>query len=190
MCFVICDVLDFGDGEVFFEVDKFVLIVNNVMYVVVGDQIGYWQFFFVGGGVNDFNWGIVFVWGFGNVFVLKFEDVLVGECFYGYFLMVIYLVIKLGKVCDCFLIDMVEYCVVFLLVYNNYSWIVVELEVLQMIENEWVFFFLFFMMLYFFYDYFVDNEYFGVEQVIFGLVLLKIVFGFVYFLYNNLEGGE
>ena len=33
------------EGEVLLEVDAFAVTANNVTYAVVGDQLGYWNFF-------------------------------------------------------------------------------------------------------------------------------------------------
>lgn len=87
------------------KVDEFVFMVNNVIYVVVGELFGYWDFFLVEEG-----WGCIFVWGFVDVIVLIVEGLVVGECFYGYLFMLIYLLIEFGYMIKYFLMDMVVYC--------------------------------------------------------------------------------
>ena len=54
------DALD--DGEVLVEVEQYALTANNITYGIVGERIGYWQFFPAPDG-----WGIIPVWGFGKV---------------------------------------------------------------------------------------------------------------------------
>lgn len=184
------DVPTLGDGEVLLEVDKFALTANNVTYAVAGDQIGYWQFFPAGGGENDPNWGIVPVWGFGNVVASQCADVPVGERLYGYFPMATHLVVKPGKVRDRSMIDTAEHRAALPPVYNNYSRTAAEPEELQAIENERALFFPLFMTSYFLYDYLVDNDYFGAEQVIVGSASSKTGFGLAYLLHGNPEGGE
>ena len=49
-------------GEVLLRVDRFGLTANNITYGVVGDLMGYWNFFPAPEG-----WGRIPVWGFADV---------------------------------------------------------------------------------------------------------------------------
>lgn len=82
-----------GEGEVLFEMDFFGFFVNNIIYVVLGFNMGYWGFFFVVEG-----YGIVLVWGFVMVVVFNYNGVNVNEKVFGYLFMVSYWIIKVGKV--------------------------------------------------------------------------------------------
>ena len=55
-----------GDGEVRVKVDRFAFTANNITYAVMGDQLRYWQFFPPNGDEPE-KWGIIPVWGFGDV---------------------------------------------------------------------------------------------------------------------------
>ncbi|HEX8206269.1 MAG TPA: DUF2855 family protein [Solirubrobacteraceae bacterium] len=65
-------VVDGAEGNV--RVDRFALTANNVTYGVLGDSLGYWQFFPASGE----GWGRVPVWGIAEVLET-------GEWIYGYF---------------------------------------------------------------------------------------------------------
>ena len=58
---------DIDDGQILCKVDRFALTANNITYGVVGEKIGYWQFFPATEG-----WGVTPVWGFADVLELIF----------------------------------------------------------------------------------------------------------------------
>ncbi len=73
-----------ADGEILVKVDRFAFTANNITYAVLGDKLGYWQFF-PPGGVDADGWGIIPVWGFADVITSKAQDVPVGDRLFGYF---------------------------------------------------------------------------------------------------------
>ena len=73
-------------GEVILEIERYAFTTNNITYAVIGDTLGYWNFF-----PAEEPYGIVPVWGFANVISSKNENVSEGEKFYGYFPMSKYL---------------------------------------------------------------------------------------------------
>ena len=64
------------DDEVLFKINNFSFTSNNITYGVVGDKIGYWNFF----PANNPN-GIIPVWGFAEVTVSNNPDIEIGERF-------------------------------------------------------------------------------------------------------------
>ncbi|MDJ0359990.1 DUF2855 family protein [Rhodococcus sp. H29-C3] len=80
-----------GGGDVLVRVDRFGLSSNNITYVVLGDRFGYWKFFPAapgqddGGGEGADEWGVMPVWGFGDVVESRCDNVEVGERLFGYF---------------------------------------------------------------------------------------------------------
>jgi len=70
-------------GEVRIRVEKFGFSANNITYGVAGDQLGYWQFFPPVGA--DESWGVIPVWGFGQVVESQCDVVPNGERLFGYF---------------------------------------------------------------------------------------------------------
>ena len=69
-----------ADGQVRVGIDLFALTSNNITYAAFGDAMKYWQFF----PTAEDGWGIVPVWGFGNVTQSLNPGVAVGERLYGY----------------------------------------------------------------------------------------------------------
>ena len=80
------DEFSLGDGEILVAIKRFAFTANNVTYGAIGEQIGYWQFFppTLADG-DDADWGMVPVWGFGEVVASNHDDLQIGERFYGYF---------------------------------------------------------------------------------------------------------
>lgn len=76
-----------GDGDVLVQVDRFGLSSNNITYVVLGDRLGYWQFFPAAPGDDGDSdeWGVMPVWGFADVVESRCATVEVGERLFGYF---------------------------------------------------------------------------------------------------------
>lgn len=77
------------DDEVLFKINNFSFTSNNITYGVVGDKIGYWNFF-----PADNPNGIIPVWGFAEVSASNNPDFEIGELFYGYWPMSTYLKVK------------------------------------------------------------------------------------------------
>lgn len=76
--------LTIEEGEILLKIDQFAFSANNITYAVMGDRIGYWQFFPpVGNGKAS--WGVLPVWGFADVVESKAEGVPVGDRLFGYF---------------------------------------------------------------------------------------------------------
>ena len=79
--------------EVILEIERYAFTTNNITYAVIGDTLGYWNFF-----PAEEPYGIVPVWGFANVISSQNENVSEGEKFYGYFPMSKYLKVIPKKV--------------------------------------------------------------------------------------------
>jgi hypothetical protein len=67
-------------GDVRVKVERFALTSNNVTYGRLGDALGYWDFF----AAPD-EWGILPVWGIGEVVETLHADIAVRERLFGYF---------------------------------------------------------------------------------------------------------
>lgn len=73
-----------GDGDALLRVDRFGLSANNITYVVLGDRLGYWRFF-PASDCKSQDWGLMPVWGFGDVVASNSRGLEVGERLFGYF---------------------------------------------------------------------------------------------------------
>jgi NADPH:quinone reductase-like Zn-dependent oxidoreductase len=69
------------DGQVRLRVDRFALTANNVTYAVLGDMLGYWDFFPTG----DAAWGRVPAMGWADVVESAHPEVATGGRYYGWF---------------------------------------------------------------------------------------------------------
>ena len=74
------------ENEVILEIQRYAFTANNITYAVIGDTLGYWNFF-----PAEEPYGIVPVWGFAYVISSKNENISEGDKFYGYFPMSRYL---------------------------------------------------------------------------------------------------
>lgn len=102
-------------GEVLLAVEAFAVTANNVTYAVVGEQVGYWNFFPAPEG-----WGIVPVWGYARVVASAVPDIAVGERVYGYLPMASHLIVQPGKISAGLFRDMAAHRQPMSAVYNQY----------------------------------------------------------------------
>ena len=74
------------EGFIRVEIGPFALTSNNITYMVVGDQIGYWNFFDPKNyGIEMEGFGRMPVWGYGRVTHTKCQDFSAGSLIYGFF---------------------------------------------------------------------------------------------------------
>ncbi len=105
-------------GELLLHVDKFAFTANNVTYAVLGDRIGYWQFFPV---ADRPDWFRTPVWGFADVVESKSSEIAVAERIYGYLPMSEYLVVRPQAVSDHAFTDTTPHRQDLPMVYNQYQ---------------------------------------------------------------------
>ena len=82
-----------GDGEALLRVDRVGVTANNVTYALLGDAMHYWDFFPTKAG-----YGLVPLWGFGEVLESAAEGVTAGARVYGYFPSGSHLLVRPGNV--------------------------------------------------------------------------------------------
>ncbi|MGY3134442.1 hypothetical protein ACVWZM_005124 [Bradyrhizobium sp. USDA 4501] len=75
------------------KVTRFAFTANNITYAVIGEQLKYWHLFPAPEG-----YGIIPVWGFGEVLISKHPMIAVGETLFGYLPMAAHLVIEAADV--------------------------------------------------------------------------------------------
>lgn len=81
-----------AQGEVRLRIESFALTANNITYGIVGDRMGYWQFFPAEPG-----YGRIPAWGFAIVEDSRADDVIVGTRLYGYWPMSTRIVTRLRR---------------------------------------------------------------------------------------------
>tara|TARA_Y100001936_G_scaffold107124_2_gene105206 strand:- start:1208 stop:2281 length:1074 start_codon:yes stop_codon:yes gene_type:complete len=107
------------ENEAILEIERYAFSSNNITYGVIGDTLGYWNFF-----PAEEPYGIIPVWGFANVISSKNEYILEGDRFYGYFPMSRYLKVIPKKGNDFGFVDDSNHRRKLPPVYNHYSKII------------------------------------------------------------------
>lgn len=173
---------DLAHGEILVRIDRFALTANNITYGVVGERIGYWKFFPV-----DASWGIIPVWGFGDVVESNHPDVSKGERLYGYFPMGTHLVMQPDKLRADRLIDAAAHRSDLPAVYNSYARIAGEPHYNASMDDERMLLFPLYATSFCLYDFLEDNDYFGATQIIVGSASSKTAIGLAYALHADTE---
>ena len=164
------------EGEALVRVERFAFTANNVTYGVVGERIGYWKFF----PVAEEGWGVIPVWGFGDVVASKCEGVAPGERLYGYWPMASHLVIAPAKISDARLVDGAAHRRELPPVYNSYARVRNEPHYDAAMDDERMTLFPLYATSFCLYDFFRDNDWFGADAVIIPSASSKTAIGTAY----------
>ncbi|MBE1282379.1 MAG: DUF2855 family protein [Rhodobacteraceae bacterium] len=148
-------------GNIRVRVSRFGLTANNITYGVVGDRIGYWNFF----PTSDPDWGVIPVWGIGCVEESDCPEISVGERLYGYWPMGSHLTLTPTRIDDHRFFDGAPHRAELAAVYNRYLRLSndpdddPETDDLRMVL--WPLYATSFCL----WDFARDNDWFGAEQV-------------------------
>jgi hypothetical protein len=149
------------DGQLLAQVDCFALTANNITYGVVGEKLGYWNFFPAEDG-----WGVIPVWGFADVVASRHPEVGAGERLYGYLPMGTHLVITPAKVSATGLVDGTAHRAALPKVYNHYARTRAETHYDPAMDDERMLLFPLYATSFCLYDYLADKGWFGAEQLV------------------------
>ena len=163
-------------GDILAEVEIFALTANNVTYGVVGEKMGYWNFF----PTDDKDWGIVPVWGVAKVAASEHEDISVGERLYGYWPMGSHLILSPGKISAARLSDTAPHRQELAAVYNNYQRLNNAPGYDASFDHDRVVLFPLYATSFCLYDFFQDNDWFDADQVIISSASSKTAIGTAY----------
>ena len=111
---------DLADGEALIKLERFSFTANNVTYGASGDMIGYWQFFPPSQQEGD-TYGLIPVWGMGEVVASQCDGVTTGERLYGYFPPAHFLRVTPGRINPYQFTDMAAHRAELPPIYNNYT---------------------------------------------------------------------
>ncbi len=170
-------------GEIRVRIDKFALTSNNVSYAVSGDMIGYWKFY-----PADAPWGSVPVWGMADVIESRSGEIADGERLWGFFPMDSETVLSPGAVKPATFMDQTPHRRDLPALYNQYRRIAGEPEEMKAREDERCLLFPLFGTSFALFDYLLDNDFFGAQQVLIGSVSSKTGLGLAQLLKS--EGPE
>ena len=107
---------EIGPGEARLRVDRIGVTANNVTYALMGDAMHYWDFFPTSEG-----WGLVPLWGFGEVVASQTDGVTAGTRVYGYFPSASHVVVRPGAVDETRFKDASEHRAKLPSPYNSYT---------------------------------------------------------------------
>lgn len=148
-------------GEVLCRVDRFALTANNITYGVVGEKIGYWQFF-----PAEEGWGVIPVWGFADVIESHHPEIAMGERLYGYFPMGTQVLLQPQSIKPERLIDGSPHRAKLPPVYNSYARTSGEPQFDAAMEDERMLLLPLYATSYCLYDFLKDANWFGAEQIV------------------------
>lgn len=111
-----------AEGEVLLQIESIALTANTVTYGVVGETVGYWNFFPAPDG-----WGVVPAWGFARVVASRCSEIAVGERVYGFLAMASHLIVVPGRIGRGLFRDMAAHRQPMSAVYNQYRRLAAEL---------------------------------------------------------------
>lgn len=171
---------ELAEGEVLMKIEKFGLTANNVSYAITGDSIGYWGYYPAEGP-----WGKVPAWGFAEVIQSKCDGVNVGERIWGFLPMASHVVMRPGKINEKRWMDTAPHRADLPPMYNQCMRTESDPEVLKDFENERSILFPLFATSFSLYDFLIDNDFFGADQVLIGSASSKTGFGLAHMLFND-----
>jgi len=145
-----------GDGEAVVHVDRVGVTANNVTYALLGDAMHYWDFFPTRPG-----WGLVPLWGFGDVVASATDGVEVGNRVYGYFPSASHLTVRPGRVDARGFRDASEHRASLPSPYNNYVFTTTDAAYESGREDLLILFRPLFFTSFMLADQLEDNAFFG-----------------------------
>jgi len=164
--------IELGPDEALLRIAKFAFTANNITYAVVGEMIGYWNFF-----PAEEGWGRIPVWGIGVVERSNAEGMKEGDRFFGYYPMSTHLKVKPVKVSPAGFIDGAEHRQALPPTYNNYRRMTLEGGFDPKYDDLMMIFWPLFMTGFVIDDFLADNDFFGAKSVVFSSASSKTSFG-------------
>jgi hypothetical protein len=161
------------------KVDRFAFTANNITYAMMGDQLKYWDLFPAPDG-----FGIIPVWGFGEVIESRHPDIAKGEILFGYFPMAAHVVIEAVNVKRSGFSDGAEHRKNVSPVYNAYSRVTGDKAFEAQEGNYQALLRPLFMLSFLVDDYLAENNFFGARSVILSSASSKTAFGLAWLIHT------
>jgi len=165
------------------KVDRFAFTANNITYALLGDQLGYWQLFPAPSG-----FGIIPVWGFGDVIASRHPLMPEGERLFGYFPMATHLVIEASDVSKRGLRDAAPHRQGVAAVYNAYARVDSDPAFTGRRGDRQALLRPLFMLSFLVDDYLAENDFFGARTIILSSASSKAAFGLAHLLHTQRDG--
>jgi hypothetical protein len=176
---------DLADGQVQVRIDAFALTSNNITYAAFGDAMNYWQFFPSG----EEGWGMIPVWGFGEVVRSSHPEVAVGERLYGYYPMASRVLLTPQRVKAAGFSDGATHRAALHAVYNQYLRVAADPFYTRDSEDIQALLRPLFITSWLIDDFLADNEFFGASTLLLSSASSKTAYGTAFQL-NQREGVE
>lgn len=170
------------EGQILAKIDRFALTANNVTYGVVGEKIGYWNFFPAPEG-----WGVIPVWGFADVTQSRAAGIKEGERLYGYFPMGTHVVMAPGRISPERMIDASPHRASLPPVYNSYARVASEPGYDGSLDDLRALLFPLYATSFCLYDFLIDNKWFGATQAVIVSASSKTAIGLAFALSKDSE---
>lgn len=162
------------------KVTRFAFTANNITYAVIGEQLKYWQLFPAPDG-----YGIIPVWGFGEVIASKHPAFAVGETLFGYFPMATHLVIEAADVSKRGLRDGAAHRQEVSPVYNSYARVSGDPTYAGRAGDYRALLLPLFMLSFLVDDFLAENEFYGARRVMLSSASSKTAFGLAHLLHKR-----
>lgn len=168
---------EIGEGEALIRVNRVGMTANNVTYALLGDAMHYWDFFPTRPG-----WGLVPLWGFGDVVASEVEGVEVGARLYGYFPSASHLIVRPGRVDERGFREVSEHRAKLPSPYNNYVLTTTDAAYDADREDLLILYRPLFFTSYMLADQLEDNAYFGASVIALSSASSKTAYGAAFLL--------
>jgi Protein of unknown function (DUF2855) len=161
------------------KVDRFAFTANNITYAILGDQLKYWQLFPAPKG-----FGIIPVWGLGEVIASRHPGVAEGERLFGYLPMATHLVIEAADVTKRGLRDAAAHRQGVAAVYNAYARVGADPSYAGRQGDYQALLRPLFMLSFLVDDHLAENDFFGARRVMLSSASSKAAFGLAHLLHT------
>jgi len=165
------------------KVDRFAFTANNITYAVIGDLLKYWELF-----PAPEKFGIVPVWGFGDVIASRHPDIEIGERLFGYFPMATHLVIEAANVNKRSLYDAAAHRQNVAPVYNAYTRVSGDPAFAGREGDYQALLRPLFMLSFLVDDFLGEHDFFGARSVLLSSASSKTAFGLAHLIHTMRKG--
>jgi hypothetical protein len=170
------------DEALLVKVDRFAFTANNITYAMLGDLMKYWQLF-----PAPENFGIIPVWGFGEVIASRNPSIATGERLFGYFPMASHLVIEAADVSERGLRDAARHRQGVAPVYNAYRRVSGDAAFEGLNGDYQALLQPLFMTSFLVDDFLREQDFFGARRVLLSSASSKTAFGLAHLLHSHLK---
>lgn len=148
-------------NQVLLKVKQFALTTNNISYALVGDMMGYWNFF----PTKDESWGNLPAWGFSEVIQSNHENLKIGDRLFGFVPASTHLLIEAKTIKPGIILDDSLHRSKFPSIYNQYQ-IFNSILYSSKIQLYWPIFYPLFLTAFLLEKSLADDAFFDADTVI------------------------